>query len=100
MFAGNRHVRVERVILKDHREIPVFGGRLVDALVIDPNLAVRHVFQARDHAQDRALAAAGGTDEHGEFSVGDVEIDAVHDLHVTVTLAHSLERKRCHFAPA
>ena len=40
--------------------------------------ALADVLEPGDGAQQRALAAAGRADQHGELAVGDVEIDAAH----------------------
>ena len=44
-------------------------------IAISPSLGV---LEPGDGAQQRALAAAGRADEHGELAVGDVEVDAAH----------------------
>ena len=56
-FEGERHivedghVRIERVVLKDHRDIAVFGRDIVDQTVADVEFTLRDVFEARNHAQ-------------------------------------------------
>ena len=50
--------------------------------------------------QDRALAAAGGADEHDELAVADLEVDAVHDLERAVLLEELLDLDMRHrFSP-
>ena len=44
-------------------------------------VALADVLEAGDGAQQRALAAAGRADQHGELAVGDIEIDAAHRMH-------------------
>ena len=46
------------------------------------------VLQSGDHAQQRALAAAGRPDQHQEFVVGDGQVDAVDDFHRAEALDH------------
>ena len=52
------HVRVERVILKNHRDVAVFRRDSVDALFADVNVAFRNLLQSRDHSECRRLPAA------------------------------------------
>ncbi len=56
------------------------GSRVVDHLVANIDLAAGHGFQPGDHAQQRGLAAARGTDDDDELAVSDFHVDAVHDL--------------------
>ena len=39
--------------------------------------------EARDHAQQRGLAAAGRADQHAELAVADLEVDALDGLEAT-----------------
>ena len=88
----DRHVRVEGVILKDHRDVAVLGRDAVDDALANANRPRGDVLEPRDHPQRRALAAAGGADEHDEFAVADLKADVIDGLHVArVDLAHVLE---------
>ena len=93
----DRHVRIERVVLKDHRAVAVLGFEVVDDPVADREFPGGDRFEPRDHAQKGRLAAARGADDHDEFAVLDVERDAVDDLDVAVALLDVLERNACHF---
>ena len=83
-----RHVRVKRVILKHHGDVAVFRRQVVDDLAADIDVARGDFLEARDHAQRGRLAAARWADQHDEFVVGDIEIDAAHRLDVVVALGH------------
>ena len=72
----DRQVRVERVALEHHRDVPVARCQLVDDALADPELALGDVLEAGDHAQRGRLAASRGADEHHELAVRDLEIDA------------------------
>ena len=74
------HMRIERVRLKHHRDLALRRRDLVHALAIDAQFATGDLFKARDHAQQRRLATAGGTDEHDELAMPDIEVDAMDDL--------------------
>ena len=81
MLLRDRHVRIERVVLEHHGDVAVARAHVVDDLAADLDLAVVGVLEAGDGAQQRALAAAGRADQHGELAVGDVEVDAAHRMH-------------------
>ena len=66
-------VRIEGVVLEHHRDIPIARGKPVDDLVADPDLAVRDLFETRNHAERCCLPAAGRTDEHHQLAVRDLE---------------------------
>ncbi len=70
------HVRVERVVLEDHRDVAVLGMHVVDDAAGDGDGAAGDVLEAGDHAECGGLAAAGGADEDDELAVGDIEGDA------------------------
>jgi hypothetical protein len=77
---AHRHVRVERVALEHHRDVAVLRLEVVDHASVDHDLAAADVLQAREHAQQRRLAAARRADQHHELAVGDVEAQALDDL--------------------
>ena len=95
---AHRHVRVERVGLEDHGDVPAARSEVGHVAVADPDLAAGHVLEARDHPQQGRLAAARGADEHEELAVGDLERDVVDGPHRTECLAHLVEPDRRHAA--
>ena len=93
----HRHVRVERVVLEDHRDVALLRRQLVDHLLADADLAVRDLLEPREHAQCRRLAAAGRADDDQELGVLDDEIELLHGQRaVVVDLRHLLERDLRH----
>ena len=72
------------------------GPTLVMSLRVDQHLSGGDVLKTGDQAQKRRLAAAGRTDEHGELSVLDVEIDAVDDADGAERLPHGLQLDAAH----
>ncbi len=78
---GDRHVRPQRVALKDHRHLARFrrqrARRRRHHPVTDRDLAGRRLDEARDQAQRRRLAAAGRTEQADEETVVDAERDVV-----------------------
>ena len=74
------HVRVQRVVLEDHRDVAVLRRALVDDLVADAQLALGDVLEPGDHPQRRRLPAARRADEDHELAVGDVEVEVLDGL--------------------
>ena len=83
---GDRHVRVERVVLEHHGDIALLGRNVVDHPVADADLAARDVLQPRHHAQQRRLAAAGRTHEDHELPVLNVHRHPMDDLRRPISL--------------
>ena len=80
----DRHVRVERVALEDHRDVPFLRREVVDDAVADPELAVGDLLEPGDHAQGGRLAAPGRADQHHQFAVLDREVEVIHGLRPVV----------------
>jgi hypothetical protein len=78
---GHRHVRVERVVLEHHRDVPVLRRLVRDVLAGDPDLALVDVLEAGEHPQRGGLPRPGRTHENHELAVGDVQVKVVHRGH-------------------
>ena len=76
---GDRHMRVERIVLEHHRDVALLGRNVVHDLRADAKLAAGHAFQSRDHAQEGGFAAAGRPDQDHELAVLDLDGDTVND---------------------
>ena len=63
------HVRIERVALKDHGDVAVLRGKVLDVLAADAQGAAADLLQPGDHPQGRRLAAARWPDEDQELAV-------------------------------
>ena len=86
------HVRVEGVVLEDHRDVAVAGRQARNLAVADPDLPLGHHLEPGDHPQQCRLAAAGRADEDHELTALDRQIDVVDRAHVAVVdLPHPLE---------
>ncbi|GMA87618.1 hypothetical protein GCM10025868_28680 [Angustibacter aerolatus] len=75
---GDAHVRVQRVVLEDHRDVAVLRRLVGDVAVTDEDAAGVDVLETREHPQGGGLAAAGGADEDEELAVLDLEVEGVH----------------------
>src|SRR5690606_31095496 len=94
------HVRVQRVRLEHHRDVPVLRRLLVDPLAVDAQLTAGDVLQAGDHVQRRRLPAAGRADQDDELAVGDVDADlGDRKGAVRVPLAHLVQNDLSHNYP-
>jgi hypothetical protein len=74
----DRHVRIEGVVLEDHREVAVSGGKAVDPAVADRDRSAVRFLEPGDHPEQGGLAAARGADQDEEFAVLHLERNAVH----------------------
>jgi hypothetical protein len=91
------HVRKQRVALEHHRDAALGGRHVVDAAAVDRQLAVAQILEARDHPQQRRLAAARRAQEHAELVRADVQIDVAYDRRVlAISLLHATHRDARH----
>ena len=89
---ADRHVRVQRVVLEHHRDVPVLGRSVVDDLTADLQLAVGDVFESGDHPQCGRLSAPGGAHQDHQLAVGNVEVHVLDGLEaVWITLGDVVE---------
>jgi len=89
-------MRVERVVLEHHGDVPVFRRHVIHQLVADVDFPRGGFLKSGDHAQRRALAAAGRADQDNELAVGDVEIDALYRRGAVKSLDNIAERDLRH----
>ena len=73
-------MRVERVVLKHHRDVALARLQFVDAAVADADFAGGDFLEPREHPQRRALAASRGADEDDELAVADFEVEVAHGV--------------------
>ena len=94
---AHREVRVEGVVLEDHRHVTVTAGDLVHDPVADAQGPAGDLLEACDHAQGGALAAARGPDQDDELPVLHGEVHALHGTHSPrVDLGDLIEVDACH----
>ena len=94
---GDRHVRVQGVVLEHHRDVALSRRGVVHDPVADAQVPVGDVLEPGDHPQGRRLPAPGGADEHHELAVGHRQVELVDRLEaVRVDLRHLLEADRRH----
>src|SRR5207244_13064569 len=93
----HRHVRVERIVLEHHRDVAILRLQIVDDATADADLARSNLLQPGDHAQQRRLAAAGGTDDHNELAIRHIRGDAVDHLEAAVVFSDVAEGELGHY---
>ena len=74
---AHAHVRVQGVVLEDHRDVAILGGQVVDDLPADLQVALRDVLEPGDHAQRGRLPAPRGPDEDEQLPVGDLKVQVL-----------------------
>ena len=90
-------MRIERIVLKHHGNIARHRLDLVDAAVINEEIALRDGFQAGNHPQQRGFATARGANQHNELAVANIQIDAVHGSEpIGIDLSCVVQRNRRH----
>ena len=73
------HVRKDGVILENHADVALVRGDIVDDPAVKGDGAALDGVEARDHAQQRRLAAAGGAEQREELALPDVQIQVGDD---------------------
>ena len=91
------HVRIQRVVLENHRDIAVLRRNVVDQTVADVQLTFGNLFKTRDHAQRRGLTAAGRTDQNDKLLILDVQAEIGNSRNVAgIDLVDVVELQTCH----
>src|SRR5690606_27844904 len=92
------HMRVERVVLEHHGDVPVLGREMGDLPLADPDAALVDVLEPREHPQGGGLPAAGGPDEDEELAVPDLDVELVDGggLSTRVEPGRLVVGDRCH----
>jgi hypothetical protein len=79
--------------LKHHAGGPPVGGKVVDPFAAQKDVAACGLLHAGQHAQQGCLARSGRADDGEEFTLPDIEIDAVNGGKRAENLANRFERK-------
>src|SRR5262249_53646835 len=86
------HLRVERVILEHHRDVPRARLHARHVLIADEDRSARDVLETGDHPQQRRFSAPGRSHEHHKLPVRDRQADALdRDLAVAEHLGCDVE---------
>ena len=74
----DRHQREQRQVLEDQRGGTLVGADAAHVPAADPDGALGRIDEARNHAQDGGLAAAGRAEKGEELAGPDGDVDIVH----------------------
>jgi hypothetical protein len=88
----HRHVRIERIGLEHHCQVPLARRERVDAAAVQPHLARIRGFKAGDDAEQGRFAATGRAEKGDELARLHLERDAVQDQRVAEGFANVAER--------
>ena len=91
-------MRIERIVLEDHGDVPALWFNIVDDTPADDDFPFGYLFQSSDHSQKGRLAAAGGAEQHDKRTILDRRIDAMQDLDAAESLDDRTDLDRGHGA--
>src|SRR3989338_7780769 len=75
-------MRIKRVILKYHGNIPTFCGNVIDHLSINENLSARYCLKTGNHAQRCRFSATRRAYKNNKFFICDVQTNIVDSDHI------------------
>jgi hypothetical protein len=87
----NRHVRPERVVLKNHSQVALPRRQVVYRMAVQENGAFVRRDKAGNGSEQSGFPAAARSEEGVELAFGDLQIDVAHGPDVAVTLADIFE---------
>src|SRR5262245_33699461 len=91
-------MRKERIALKHQAGIALPRWQPPDVTPPQPYGSRSRLGEARHHAQRRRLAAPRWTEQHHELTVGDLQREIPHSMHVAIALGHAVYLEPCHAA--
>ena len=88
---ADRHVRVQGVVLKDHRDVPLARRTVGYVFVAEDDPPARHLLEPAIIRRSVVFPHPTGNEDH-ELAVGDLETHVVDGLHTAVEdLRHALD---------
>ena len=95
---ADRFLRIERIVLEHHRDVPVLGLMRGNVAPGDEHLPRGDRLKARNHAQGGRFAAAGRSKQHNQLALFDIQIDAGDGDGFAVGFTQSPQADFCHAA--
>ena len=91
------HMRIQRVVLENHRDITVLGLYIIHDLAVNLECAARDIFKPCDHAQCCRLSAAGRSYKDDEFLVLNIQIEILDSFKsIGILFVNVLQIQTCH----
>ena len=82
-----RHVRIKRIVLKNHRNIALSGRETIDYASSDQDSASSQRFQTCNQTERRALAAPTRADQNQKLTISNPEVEFLHPKSKSVARA-------------
>src|SRR6266567_6059255 len=95
-IALHGEVGKDRIVLEDHACVAMMRWQGVDASVVEPYAARFELGKARDHSQQRGLAASGGPEKGEQLALLDRRRDVVDGADGAEGTADTVETDRRH----
>ena len=91
------HVRIQSIVLENHRDVAILRSNVVHETIADVELALGNLFQTGDHAQGGGLTAARRANQNDELLILDVEAEVRNSSNVArVDLVDVIQLQACH----
>src|SRR5690606_6387854 len=95
---ADRHMRVERIILKHHGDIAFSRFNIIDHATADRNGAGCNTFETGNHAQECGFTAARRAYQYYKFAVVDLQRYAFDDFDIAaIALADVIKNDFAHY---
>ena len=77
-------MRIQCIVLEDHRDIAVLRGNIIDQFPVNVEFAAGNFFETCHHTQGRRLSASGRSDQHDKLLIIDMEVKVMHCRNLVV----------------
>ena len=74
------------IVLEHHADVALAGVHIVDALLVEEDVAALNGVETCDHTEKGGLAAAGGTQQGEQLTISDLQIQVRDDRIIPVAL--------------
>src|SRR5262249_36785517 len=89
----HRHARKQGVGLENHADSPFPRRQVGHVFAMKNHVSVVRLFETRDNAQDRRLAAARSAEQYQRLTFGDIEADVLKHLSFLKALADAADTR-------
>ena len=69
------HMRIESVVLENHRDITILRENVVDETILDVDLTLGNIFETSDHTKSCGLTATGRSYQDDELLIGNLKVE-------------------------